>query len=110
MVKAKVIITVKTGFRDPQREALEQRLRKGGEGSNPRAASSPLFTRNGSGLPAAPAIPVVPAGLRTGRYVEFLVDTDDMEAARRQAEEFCRQRLLNEVLEAFTCEIEPLSN
>ncbi|MZP30497.1 hypothetical protein GTO91_12310 [Heliobacterium undosum] len=95
MVKAKIIITVKAGFRDPQREALEERLRQGGDEL---------------AAPTMPAAQAVPAGLRTGRYVEFLLDTDDVEAARRQAEDFCRRRLINEVLEAFTCEIEPLSN
>ncbi|ABZ85611.1 phosphoribosylformylglycinamidine (fgam) synthase, purs component [Heliomicrobium modesticaldum Ice1] len=112
MFKAKIIITVKAGFCDPQRDALEQRLREAGD----KLAAFETTAPGKSALPAVTApssaqnSPVLPAGLRIGRYVEFLLDTDDAEAARRQAEDFCRQRLINEVLEAFSCEIEPLSN
>ncbi len=75
MYHAHVRITLRPSILDPQGQAIRRAL-------------------HALGLPAV-------AGVRTGRFVELTLDTDDASAAQAMAEQACRALLANPVTEDY---------
>jgi phosphoribosylformylglycinamidine synthase len=84
MYTVELIITPRPGVRDPQAEAVEEALH---------------------GLPAAAAA-AAPHVLCVGRYLRLQLATPDAATALAQAEQLCRQILVNPNLETFELRLE----
>jgi len=78
-MKAKIIITLKSGVLDPQGKAIEGALK-------------------GLGFDGA-------AEVRQGKVIEVNLDETDAAAARAKAEEMCQKLLANPIMENYTIEI-----
>lgn len=80
-MKAKIIITLKTGVLDPQGKAIEAAL-------------------HGLGFDGV-------SDVRQGKEIELQLAETDEPAARARAEEMCKKLLANPVMENYTIEITP---
>jgi phosphoribosylformylglycinamidine synthase len=78
-VKAKVLVTLKSGVLDPQGKAI--------------AAALGHLGFSGIGE------------VRQGKYIEVELDETDREKARRQVDAMCRQLLANTVIENYSIEL-----
>ena len=79
-MKARIIVTLKSGVLDPQGKAIEGALSSLGFG----------------GVDA----------VRQGKYIELDLDESDPVKARAAAEDMCRQLLANTVIENFHVELD----
>ena len=78
-MKAKVLVTLKSGVLDPQGKAI--------------AAALGHLGFSGIGE------------VRQGKYIEVELDETDREKARRQIDAMCRQLLANTVIENYSIEL-----
>jgi phosphoribosylformylglycinamidine synthase len=78
-VRAKVLVTLKSGVLDPQGKAI--------------AAALGHLGFSGIGE------------VRQGKYIEIELDETDRERARRQVDAMCRQLLANTVIENYSIEL-----
>ena len=78
-MKAKVLVTLKSGVLDPQGKAI--------------AAALGHLGFSGIGE------------VRQGKYIEVELDETDREKARRQVDAMCRQLLANTVIENYSIEL-----
>jgi len=81
MYNAKVIIKRRPSILDPQGKAVE----KGAEHLGLRNIKE----------------------TRIGKYIEFVVDTDDKTSAEKEVNEYCRKLLANPIMEDFEFTLEP---
>ena len=79
MYQSKVRVTLRSSILDPQGKAVEHAIGNLGVG------------------------PV--SHVRIGKYVEFFVDEQEEQAARRATEDVCRKLLANPVMEDYTYEL-----
>ena len=79
MIRARIIVTLKTGVLDPQGAAIESAL-------------------SGLGFEGA-------EGVRQGKVIELKLAETDEAAARATAEEMCKKLLANPVMENYSIEI-----
>lgn len=78
-MKAKILVTLKSGVLDPQGKAIEGALK-------------------GLGFEGI-------AGARQGKLIELALEETDENAARARVEEMCRKLLANPVMENYTIEL-----
>ena len=74
-MKVKVVVTLKSGVLDPQGKAIQQTL-------------------NGMGFATVKDV-------RQGKYFDLDIDESDEQKAKQSAEEICKKRLANQVIEDF---------
>ena len=83
MYKAKVLIKRRPSILDPQGKAVE----KGAEHLGLKNIKE----------------------TRIGKYIEFLVDTDNKSSAENEVKEYCHKLLANPILEDYEFTLEPAS-
>ncbi len=83
MYKAKVLVKRRPSILDPQGKAVE----KGAEHLGLKNIKE----------------------TRIGKYIEFLVDTDDKSSAENEVNEYCHKLLANPIMEDYEFTLEPAS-
>jgi phosphoribosylformylglycinamidine synthase len=78
-MKAKIVVTLKSGVLDPQGKAIEGALK-------------------GLGFDRA-------SNVRQGKIIELTLDEKDEDAARARVEEMCKKLLANPVMENYSIEL-----
>jgi phosphoribosylformylglycinamidine synthase len=84
MFKAKVLIKRRPSILDPQGKAVEK-------GAEHLGLTNIKDTR-------------------IGKYIEFVVDTDDKKSAEKEVNEYCKKLLANPIMEDYEFTLEPASN